>query len=231
MKRFWKSVTIESVDAGFTIKLDDRPVKTPLRAALFMPNLEVAQAVCDEWDAVAEDINPADMPMTGFANAAIDHIMHGRAAFVDSIAAYGESDLFCYRAEEPEALVARQAKIWGRWIDWAEQHYSVRLITVSGIMHEQQPSETLARLKTSVADLNDWQLAAAMRLVPISGSLLALLALTEKAAKPADLWSDLVLDELWQEEKWGADDFALKNRRDRETDFMNAARFLALVGG
>jgi chaperone required for assembly of F1-ATPase len=228
MKRFWKEVTAESAPGGYAIRLDGRPVKTPMKAELVLPNVALAAAVKAEWDAVGDDIDPAAMPITGFANAAIDRIAADRKGFIDSIAAYGESDLLCYRAEEPDELVKRQATVWDPWLHWTQTRYSVEFTVVSGIMHQAQPATTLVRLKQAVALLSNWQLAAASRLVPISGSLVALLALVEGQADADTLWPDLILDELWQEEKWGADDFALKNRCDREVDFKDAARFLRM---
>ncbi len=230
MKRFWKEVAVEAALGGYAIRLDGRPVKTPMKAELVLPSASLAAAVKKEWDAVGDDIDPAAMPMTGFANAAIDRIAADRQGFIDSIAAYGESDFFCYRAEEPEELVQRQAAVWDSWLQWAQAFYSIEFTVVSGIMHHPQPAETLLRLKEAVALLSNWQLAAASRLVPISGSLVALFALVQGQADADILWLDLILDELWQEEKWGTDDFALKNRRDRETDFMNAVRFLEMCG-
>jgi chaperone required for assembly of F1-ATPase len=229
MRRFWKETTAEAVGSSFAIRLDGKPLKTPMKAELLLPNAAMAEAVKAEWEAVDEKIDPATLPITGFANAAIDRVAADRQSFIDSIAAYGESDLLCYRAEEPAVLVDRQAAAWDQWLHWAQARYFVTFTIVAGIMHQPQPEATLAHLKEAVAHLDNWQLAAASRLVPISGSLIALLALTENHTAPQVIWPDLIVDELWQEEKWGADDFALKNRRDREADFMNAARFLALA--
>jgi chaperone required for assembly of F1-ATPase len=226
MKRFWKIAALVPADNGFAIRLDDRPVNTPMRAELVLPNTAMAQAALAEWNDVGDVIKPAAMPITGFANAAIDRISADRAGFIDSIAAYGESDLFCYRADDPELLIQRQASAWDPHLKWAAGRYGIDFTIVRGVMHQKQPEATVHVVKSAVAALNDWQLSAASRIVPISGSLIALLALVERNVSAADLWNDLVVDELWQEEKWGADEYALKNRRDRQADFMDAARFL-----
>ncbi len=226
MKRFWKIVLIEPSSGGYAIRLDSRPVKTPMRAELVLPNMAIAEAVRAEWDAVGDDIDPMMMPITGLANAAIDRIAADREGFIGAIAAYGETDLFCYRAEEPDILVQRQAEIWDRHLHWAQARFDVHFVVVTGIMHQPQPPATLARLKSAVAELDNWQLAAASKMVPITGSLIAFLTLMSGEVTAEELWPDLVLDELWQEEKWGADDFALKNRRDRQADYIAAARFL-----
>ena len=229
MKKFWKNITLESTDNAHAIRLDGRAVKTPMKSELILPNTKMADAVRAEWEAVDEEIIPANMPITGFANAAIDRISADRNGFIDSIAAYGESDLFCYRAESPDALVERQSQIWDKWLRWAQARYVINFTVISGIMHQPQPEVTLTKLKEAVAGLNDFQLSAASRLVAISGSLIALLALTEGEADADAIWPDLILDELWQEEQWGADEYAIKNRTDREADFMDAANFLKLA--
>ncbi|MDE0878646.1 MAG: ATPase, partial [Sphingomonas bacterium] len=49
MKRFWQDVRI-GVDRS--ILLDTRPVRTPGRAPLILPNDALAEAVAAEWRAV-----------------------------------------------------------------------------------------------------------------------------------------------------------------------------------
>ncbi|NJM50999.1 MAG: ATPase [Sphingomonadales bacterium] len=228
MQRFWKDVGVEAKKGGYRVFLDMRVIKTPSKAELLLPNKAMAQAVAAEWDAVTGKIDPAQMPITGFANAAIDRIAPDQTAFVNAVAAFGETDLFCYHADGPQALTERQAEIWGQWLRWAQARYLVNFTVVTGIMHEPQAKATTDRLKEAVAQMSVWQLAAASKLTHLSGSLIAVLALMEGAADAAALWLDLILDELWQEEQWGADEYAIKNRRDREADFISAARFMAL---
>ena len=86
MRRFWKSVGREQGTYGYGIRLDGRALKTPMRNELYLPTKALADAVVAEWEGVAEEIDPAAMPMTGFANAAIDHVAPDRAAFAASIA-------------------------------------------------------------------------------------------------------------------------------------------------
>jgi len=229
MKRFWKDVSLRANDGAHGIALDDRILKTPKRADLQLPTVEMAQAVAQEWRDVADTIDPAGMPMTGFANAAIDRVGAERAAFIAGVAAFGESDFFCYRADSPEELCARQDAAWGKWTRWAEQRYEIQLAIIEGIIHRAQPAQTLARMQLAVEQFTDFQLAAASKLTHLSGSLIAVLALAEGAARPDDIWPDLMIDELWQEEQWGPDEFALKNRDHRAAEFADAARFMDLA--
>lgn len=229
MRRFWKEVSVERGTYGHGIRLDDKTVNTPGKTELVLPTLALANAVVTEWDAVAEKINPLTMPMTGFANAAIDKIKPDRDGFVDAIAAYGETDAFCYWAEAGEPLAEKQEQIWGPWIDWAQARYDVGLTIVNGIMHEPQSEATLAALKAAVAARGTFELAAMTKLAHLSGSLIATLAIVEVAGQADTLWQACCLEELWQEELWGEDYFATKNRNDREAEFMAAAHFIDLL--
>ena len=61
----------------------------------------MAEAIAAEWDAQDEMINPQTMPVTRTANAAIDKVAPQHAEVADMLAAYGDSDLLCYRADTP----------------------------------------------------------------------------------------------------------------------------------
>ena len=229
MRRFWKEVTVEQSAYGLAVRLDGKPVKTPLRAELMVPTRGLADVVIAEWEAVTEKIDPAAMPMTGFANAAIDRIGPERETFVAAISAYGETDLLCYRAEAGEPLATKQAETWDPWLDWARGRFDVAFNIVEGVMPLPQPEETTVRLKAAVASRGTFELAAMAKLAHLSGSLIATLALVERAGTAPELWTACCLDEVWQEELWGEDYFATKNRNDREAEFMQAARFLELL--
>lgn len=226
MKRFYTTVT---VGEGGAILLDGRPVKTPAKNPLVLPGDALAGAVAEEWRGQGERIDPRAMPLTGLANAAIDRVMPDPAAFAAGIAKYGESELLCYRAEDPPGLIARQIERWDPILDWACKRYGVMLTTVSGIMHHPQPEETVARLQAAVAAYPPFVLAALSPIVTISGSLLIGLALADGALDPGRAFETAHLDELWQEEQWGADALAQKARAARRADFDAACRFLALL--
>jgi chaperone required for assembly of F1-ATPase len=231
MKRFWKDVSLEQGTYGHGIRLDGRVLKTPKQGELYLPTLPLAHAVRAEWEAVDKDIDPLHMPMTGLANAAIDHVAPDRAQFASQVAAYAESDAFCYRTEAGDALAARQAEIWDPWLSWARERYDVSFVLVEGVIHVAQPEATLNKLRAAVAARGAFELVAMAKLAHLSGSLVAVLALVERAGKAEALWQASCLDELWQEEQWGADHWAQKNRNDRAAEFMQAARFLDLLRG
>ena len=227
MKRFWKDVT---VDAELGVRLDGKPVRTPGRAPLLLPTATLAEAVAGEWRDVAGEVDPRAMPLTGLANAAIDRIAPDTAAFAAGLAAYGESDLLCYRADGPPDLVARQAAAWDPPLDWARDRYDVHFEIATGVMHRPQPEATIERLGAAIAARSAFELAPLSPIVTITGSLVLALALAERAMEADTVWAAANLDEDWQAEQWGEDELAVKVRETRRRDFDAAARFLSLAG-
>jgi chaperone required for assembly of F1-ATPase len=204
-------------------------VKTPSRVALAVPTSALAEAIADEWRSVGDTIDPRTMPLTGLANAAIDRVAPAKETFAEGIARYAEADLACYRAEGPRPLIERQGQSWDALLAWARRRYDVDFVTTSALMHVAQPPATVEQLSHAVAALNAWQLAGLSPLVTIGGSLLAALAVLDKALSPERAWDAVTVDDRWQIEQWGADaeaEAALENRRH---DFLAAARFLELL--
>lgn len=229
-KRFWKEARAEACEGGFTVRLDGRPVKTPAKVALVVPTMAMAEAIAAEWDAQTGEVKPDTMPVTRAANSAIDKIVPQRAAVVEIVAAYGGSDLLCYRAVGPEALVARQAAGWDPVLDWAEAALGVRLAVTAGVMHVAQEAGALARLTARVEGFDPFRLAAFHDLVAISGSLVLALAVTEGRLTPGEAWALSRIDETWQVEQWGEDEEAAASEAARHEGFLQAARFYALCG-
>jgi chaperone required for assembly of F1-ATPase len=226
VKRFY---TEARVGEGRRILLDGKAVRTPGRRGLALPSDALAEAIADEWNAQSERIDPRAMPLTGLANAALDRIAPDPAAFARGLAAYGESDLLCYRAEAPAGLVRRQSESWDPLLAWAQQRYDAVLEIATGVVHVAQPAETVARLNAAVASLDPFALAGLSPLVTVSGSLLIALALAEGAIPLGTAWAAATLDEQWQAEQWGEDAEAAAALASRRRDFEAAARFLALL--
>lgn len=228
MKRFYTDVAVVPADGGWTIQLDTRPVRTPARAPLALPTPALAAAVAAEWRGQGENVDPATMPMTGLANAAIDHVASNPADFAAGVARYAQSDLLCYRADGPEALVARQAAAWEPLLDWARARYDVAFAVTQGIIPVPQPDETLTRLGAAVTALDPFRLTGLSTLVTLSGSLICGLAVAEGGHDPVSVWRAAEIDEAWQVEQWGEDAEAAARSARRAAEFATAACFIAL---
>jgi len=227
-KRFWTDAVAEPCEGGFTVRLDNRPVRTPLKAPLVLPTLAMARAIAAEWQAQTGKIDPTTMPCTRAANSAIDNVARQFDAVVDMLAAYGDTDLLCYRALRPEALIARQAQAWGPLLDWAADTLSAPLNVTSGVMHVAQPPDSVAALRAKIARLSPFDLAAFHDLVAISGSLVLALAIIHGRLSPDEAWTLSRIDEDWQAELWGVDEEASALSASKRADFLQAYRFYGL---
>ncbi|PYG30340.1 ATP12 family chaperone protein [Pelagimonas varians] len=228
-KRFWKAADVVEVSGGFAVTLDGRNVKTPAKTALVVPTRELAQAIAEEWQAQEDKVDPATMPFTRMSNSALDKVATQFAEVAEMLAAYGDADLLCYRAESPATLVERQNERWNPFLDWATQNLGVRLETRSGLMHAAQDPAALAVLTTKVHQLTPFQLAAFHDLVSLTGSLILGFAATYPEFDIETLWDLSRLDENWQEEQWGPDDEATALANRKKGDLVFAARFYQLA--
>ncbi len=229
MKRFYQTASIAPGESGHEIVLDGRPVRTPARALLTVPGAALAEAIAGEWNGQGDEIDPGAMPMTGLANATIDRVLPALGEFRGQVAAYGASDLFCYRADHPDALATLQKAHWDAMLNWTAARYGVDFVVTSGIMPADQPARTLAALRGAVEATDPWLLAGMMKLVSIGGSLVGALAYLEGAASADDLWTAVSLDERFQLDHWGSDEEAEAHLAATRSEFMNAARYCALV--
>lgn len=228
-RRFWSEAAIGAAGAGFRVLLDGRAVRTPARNELIVPTRALAEAVRAEWAAVADRIDPRQMPHTRSANAAIDKVAPHFDDVAAMIAAYGETDLLCYRAEGPEELRARQAEAWDPLLDWAARELGARLVVTQGIVPVPQPAESLARLGAEVFALSPFQLTALHDLVSLTGSLVLGLAATDRRFATGRLWELSRIDEAWQIAQWGEDAEAAAAAAIKRAEFEHARNFWSLA--
>jgi len=228
--RFWTAAAVVPAEGGFTVHLDGRPLRTPLKAALVLPTEGLAREVAAEWQAVEGKVDPSRMPFTRMANSAIDKVAPQFDAVAAMLAEYGGSDLLCYRAEAPEALADRQSRAWDPLVTWAATELSAPLTPTSGVLHRQQDPASLATLTKAVRALSPFQLAAFHDLVALSGSLVLALAVTRGRLDAAEAWDLSRIDETWQIELWGDDEEAAELTALKRADFLRADRFFGLCG-
>ena len=229
MKRVYREVTIRPAMGSWGIALDGRAMRTPGRSELIVPTAALAAAIAAEWEAQQGDIRPATMPLTRLAAAAIDRTRAQRGLVAAEAANYASTDLVCYRAEHPPALVARQQETWQPLIDWAMRRYDAGLTVTSGIVPQPQPPATLKAFAAAVAAQDDFRLTALHTATAALGSLVIALALLEGRLDAEAAFAASQLDESFQIEAWGEDAEAAARRQALAEDIAAAARFVQLL--
>lgn len=207
-RRFYTSVEVVEEDGGFAVRLDGRSVRTPKGGRMALPTRALAEQVAEEWASQGETLEIALMHATRLANTAIESIPGAREATAESVASYAASDLICYFAEEPSELVERQRAHWEPVLGRIEAEAKVSFIRAAGIVHQAQPTETLAEVKRIALSLDDFSLAGLAFGAALFGSAILSLALQRGWLSGIQAFELSALDEIWQAEKWGVDEEA-----------------------
>ena len=220
-------------EGGYPVFLDGRPVRSPARKPLAAPAKELAQAIAAEWQAQDKLVDPAAMPLTRLANSIIDGVVASPEAVAAEIEKYLGTDMLFYRAAEPEGLVALQRQHWDPVIDWAHRTFGARFLLAEGVMHVEQPKESIAKARAMISTRNDnvgaWRLGALHVVTALTGSALLALALSGGRLTADDAWTAAHVDEDWNMEFWGRDELALERRAYRRMEFDAAAAVLAAL--
>jgi len=230
MKRFYENVTVVKGEAGYSILLDERPIKTPAKASVVLPTKALAEAIAEEWHSQKETVEPASMPLMQAAATAIDRVTTQRQKVIDDIVAYGGTDLVCYRATYPESLIAKQSAAWDPLLDWVKSRHGTHLKTTNSIAHITQDESQLAKLAAVVNAQEDMTLAPLYNITALCGSLVIGLAVLDGHLSANNAFDISELDETHTIENWGADEEALIRRKNNKESLMASTRFLALSG-
>jgi chaperone required for assembly of F1-ATPase len=235
-RRFYKEVQVAEVEGGFALGLDGRPVKTPARRVLAAPERALAEGLAGEWRAQTDTIDPATMPLTRLANSIIDGVADASEAVAAEAGKYLASDLLFYRAEHPDALVARQARAWDPLLDWAREALGARFVLGAGLVHVAQPEEALAAARAAIprggGDIKvAWRLGALHSITTLTGSVLIALAALRGRLSADAAWAAANVDEDWNLEAWGRDAETLERRAFRLAELRAAAQVLDALRG
>lgn len=225
-KRFYKEAVHAPVDGGFAIHLDGRPVKTPSKALLLLPDDVVAAAVAAEWHAQEKVINPGIMPLTRIANSAQDAVSARMGDVADELTKFCGTDALCYRADDPDSLVDIQRKLWDPILNWAEELLGGRFVLVEGLIHQEQPEALLAAYRKDIGALAPLELAALHTATTICGSAIIALAVSKGHLSVEDAWVAAFVEEDFNIDRWGADAEAAQVRAYKRKEFDAACLIL-----
>jgi len=236
-KRFYETVTTAAQETGFAILLDGRSVKTPAKNGLILPNEALAEAVAVEWRAQQVYIEPDSMPLTKIVHSALDGVAGMQQECIDEIVRYAGTDLVCYRADSPDALVKLQAEAWDPYLAFASETFGAQFTCTQGIMFDEQPDAAIAAFRAALLsliasetpNLKSIRLASLNIMTSLTGSALIALGIAHGAYEAAAAWKAVHVDEDFQMQIWGRDEEALDRRATRWTDMEAAAKLFHLV--
>ena len=234
MKRFYKLVSTEKVSGGFHILLDGKPVKTKSGAHLLASNEAIANRLMQEWAAQEEHILPNTMPFTQIINTIIDRVSVERDVMSAAVLKYLDTDLICYFADEPEALVKLQKDKWQPWLDWFEGKFESKLKTTTDLAALTQEKSAHDAVAKYVDGLDDEHFTILQIVTSVSGSVILGLALTCGDASADQLFDACYIEEsfkdaLYDAEKYGEDPILAKAQKAAMQDFTAAQDYISSV--
>lgn len=229
IKKFYKSVDIAPENGVFVLRLDGKEARTPARAPLAAPTRALGAALAEEWGGEGETVDFDAMMLTRLASTAIDLGGKDRQAWINSILSYLRSDLLCYRADEPAALIERQSAQWTPYVDWAREALGADLRVTAGVVSVEQSPALIEAARLRLEAMDHWRLVGVKTAAEITGSAVLAMALEADAFAAEDIFAASRLDERFQSERWGADSEAAARESRLKADFLRTARWLRLL--
>ncbi|CBI76585.1 ATP12 chaperone family protein [Bartonella clarridgeiae 73] len=228
-KRFYEKVDVICKEEKFSILLDGRQLKTPAKRDFFVPIEKLAVLVVREFTAQEEVIDPAKMPITRLVNTVIDGIIDNMQIIFEDLLRFVACDMIFYRAQTPKELVKRQSEKWDFLLDWAEEKLGAHFNLAEGLMHIEQPPESIQAVSNYLRKIGSpYALAALHAMTTLTGSALIAFAVTEKEISTDDAWTIAHLDEDWTMEHWGKDEEIIIRRAYKKVEFDAAATVIAV---
>ena len=213
MKKFWKKVeVIETSHNHFAIYLDNKVLRTPMKNDLLFPNIDIAKEISKEWDVDEKVIKPDNMIFYGLLSTAIDRIKFTRECYIKDMLAFVDTDLICYRSENPLDLIELQKKSWDPVISCIQSYIGEKINTCQGIMPLSQNKMLFSKLNIFIDKFSDQQISALHRMTYITGSIFISLCALNGDILKSEAFTFSFLDEIWQANNWGVEEDAEKKR-------------------
>jgi chaperone required for assembly of F1-ATPase len=234
VKRFYKIVSAQQEQGGYSILLDQRPVKTKSGKTLLARNAAIAQEVVLEWAGQTEHILPDTMPIMQILSTKIDRVAQERAAMTRYVLKYLDTDLLCYPAELPPEVAAEQGRIWTPWRAWFESQSGATLQTTTGLAAISQEPAALAFLIGAIEKLDDDRFTILQIVTALSGSVILALAFVSGVANAQDVYACCYIEEeakdrLYDAKKYGNDPMLEKQQNAARRDLAAAQMYLELL--
>lgn len=222
MKKFYKEARIRQDGDEFIIELDAKPVKTPSGRQLIAPSKALGEAVAKEWQDQGETIDQENMHLTALLTTAIDRSGPQRKEIEQRVLKYLDTDLLCYRTDEPLVLADRQEEQWGPWLVWFDQHYGVKLLTTTTLDALTQPEDAHKRVLNYMQALDPHDFTVMHVVTSLSGSVILSLAFMEGELEPEEIFNLAFLEERYHSELAGEDEHGQDPAQKKAHDSVKA---------
>ncbi|WP_367159467.1 ATP12 family protein [Kozakia baliensis] len=231
VKRFWREVGVEQVESGgFTVALDQRPIRLPGGNRLVVPSRVLAEAIADEWRAIppGESFNAQALSLTRIAGTMIERVALHRTQVIDTLLGYGAADLLCYRSDE-RSIAQEQTALFDPILEVFFLRYGVKPQVTDGILPIPLDPRLEHELRADLEHFPDAALAALGVIVPVLSSLFLGMSLVNGSIDEKQALEAAFIDERAQMRRWGEDVELLDQLAVKARDVNDACRFLFLA--
>ena len=212
MRKFWKMVKVKKKSSNsYEILLDENVLKTPMKKKLTIQNSKIAEEIYKEWNQDKNILDTDAMIFYGIISTSIDKFNNNRILYVNEILNFIDTDLICYRAEEPNDLVQWQSKNWDPILLKVEKYINNKIDVFKGIMPLKQNKGIKFKITKFLTKFSDLEIIALHKITNITGSIFLSLCILNNDIIKEKVFELSHLDELWQAENWGYEDEAYKN--------------------
>lgn len=230
MKRFYKQATAGSLEDQYTVLLDGRAIKTPAKHPFKVVTEALAQEIAQEWQSQEAEVKPETMPLMQLASTAIDRVRPQFEDIAVLLSDYAGNELLCYRADKTQAEFRKQQdEKWQPLLEWAEETHGLVLEITTGIMPISQKPTSLERARARTSAMSVEELTVFSQFVQNTGSYVLGLALLEERLSVTEAHHLAELEELWNQELWGADVEAVARREYKLAELEAAHKFKQLL--
>ena len=227
MKKFWNSVEVKKKSCNsYEIFLDENVLKTPMKNELTILNSKIAEEIHKEWNQDANVLDTDAMIFYGIISTSIDKIINNRILYINDILDFIDTDLICYRAEDPNDLVQWQSKNWDPILLKVEKYINIKIDVFKGIMPLKQKKGIKFKITKFLTKFSDLEIIVLHRITNITGSVFLSLCILNNDLIKEKAFELSYLDELWQAENWGYEKEASKNREKINTELNRTIYFL-----
>ena len=186
--------SVKTEDSRFTVYRGSTPLQTPKNLSVTVPTQRLADALVQECVGQGERLDLRQMPLMQMTLTSIDITAFKRDEIIASILRYGETELLCQRAAEPDDLIREHYRVWHPYLTWCKEKFGADFQVGAGIAPVAQKPETLNALRVVVQGFETYTLTGLSEAVGISGSLVLGLALATGHADSQAIFAAAELD-------------------------------------
>ena len=227
-RKSWKKVTLNKEKKLGIIFLDDKELKSPRGNKLNLP-YPLSKKVFNEWNEVQEEIKPSLMPFYSYSVTAVDRIMNQKNDVFETLRNILSMDMILYRSGNNSDLSKLQEKEWQPLVKWLDVKFNCKLTINYELKPLNQKESELLKCANLIKELDHFSLSGFSHLVSISGSFILGLSFYFKKINSHKLYELALLEELFQSNKWGSDDFANERRENIKKEITEACEFLDIL--